>query len=61
MKLKPNIYYELTNGVELIFAGLPCTYIIYEAEVGGANEVVGEADDEETQVYKAEDPETEGN
>ncbi len=63
MKLKPNIYYELTNGVDLVFANLNCTYVIHnEDEVGVADNEGGRADEEETQAYGLEEPakETEG-
>ncbi len=41
MTLKPNIYYELTDGVELTFANLTCHYLIPDQE----------GDEEETQDY----------
>ncbi len=45
MTLKPNIYYELTDGIELTFANLTCHYLIPEPEIEG--------DEEETQDYGA--------
>ena len=43
--LKPNIYYELTDGVELTFANLTCHYLIPQPE----------GDEEQTQDYGAEE------